>query len=173
MVVHLHFVCWTPCCCIPSSSLFRPPDAVGFGAVNSQFVCRNKVSLFQFNLSNYKKWHMQMHMPFFVAPCVGLEPTTLRLTAECSTDWANEEYIKSWRLPIFPGSHPPSIFSIEELNCRVRDGYGCFLFIIITRILFTFCISFIPYFLGIVNIMYLKNYITTLGQDLDLLVLVT
>ena len=28
----------------------------------------------------------------FLAPRVGLEPTTLRLTAACSTDWANEEY---------------------------------------------------------------------------------
>ena len=28
-----------------------------------------------------------------MAPPVGLEPTTLRLTAACSTDWANEEYI--------------------------------------------------------------------------------
>ena len=27
-----------------------------------------------------------------MAPQVGLEPTTLRLTAECSTDWAIEEY---------------------------------------------------------------------------------
>ena len=29
----------------------------------------------------------------FVAPPVGLEPTTTRLTAECSTDWAKEEYL--------------------------------------------------------------------------------
>ena len=29
-----------------------------------------------------------------LAPQVGLEPTTLRLTAACSTDWAIEEYIK-------------------------------------------------------------------------------
>ena len=28
----------------------------------------------------------------FCTPRVGLEPTTLRLTAACSTDWANEEY---------------------------------------------------------------------------------
>ena len=27
------------------------------------------------------------------APQVGLEPTTLRLTAECSTDWAIEDYL--------------------------------------------------------------------------------
>ena len=29
----------------------------------------------------------------FVAPQVGLEPTTLRLTAACSTNWAIEDYI--------------------------------------------------------------------------------
>ena len=29
-----------------------------------------------------------------LAPQVGLEPTTLRLTAECSTDWAIEDYLK-------------------------------------------------------------------------------
>ena len=29
----------------------------------------------------------------FLAPPVGLEPTTLRLTAACSTDWAKEEYV--------------------------------------------------------------------------------
>ena len=28
------------------------------------------------------------------APPVGLEPTTLRLTAACSTDWAKEEYFR-------------------------------------------------------------------------------
>ena len=30
---------------------------------------------------------------FFLAPPVGLEPTTTRLTAACSTDWAKEEYL--------------------------------------------------------------------------------
>ena len=32
---------------------------------------------------------------FLLAPLVGLEPTTYRLTAERSTNWAKEEYIKS------------------------------------------------------------------------------
>ena len=30
----------------------------------------------------------------FLAPPVGLEPTTFRLTAERSTNWAKEEYTK-------------------------------------------------------------------------------
>ena len=155
-----------------------------------------------------------------LAPQVGLEPTTLRLTAACSANWAIEEYdqictaflctlhnldfvpltrflgLHCWRLPcqlsywgiwpnlhrvfmhfaqfgfctlnsifrvalltlalptelfrniwkirnlfrilqfrqlsIFPGSHPPSIFNVKELNFRVRYGYGWFLFAIVT-----------------------------------------
>ena len=31
----------------------------------------------------------------FLAPLVGLEPTTYRLTAERSTNWAKEEYLNS------------------------------------------------------------------------------
>ena len=27
--------------------------------------------------------------------------------------------------PILPGSHPPSIVGVTELNFRVRDGNGC------------------------------------------------
>ena len=36
------------------------------------------------------------------------------------------------QLSIFPGSHPPSIFNVKELNFRVRYGYGWFLFAIVT-----------------------------------------
>ena len=32
--------------------------------------------------------------------------------------------------PIFPGSCPPSIFSTDEFNCRVRDGNGWDLIVI-------------------------------------------
>ena len=61
---------------------------------------------------------------FFLAPPVGLEPTTLRLTAACSTDWAIEEYLCRHR-PIFPWRHHQSIFGTDELNCCVRDGNRC------------------------------------------------
>ena len=60
-------------------------------------------------------------MASFLAPPVGLEPTTLRLTAACSTGWAKEEYL-SWRLPIVPGRCQPSIVGTSELNFCVRDG---------------------------------------------------
>ena len=41
----------------------------------------------------------------FKTPQVGLEPTTLRLTAECSTDWAIEDYLRFYipsKLHTFP-----------------------------------------------------------------------
>ena len=41
----------------------------------------------------------------------------------------------TWRRPTFPGSLPPSIISAKELNFRVRDGYGCVLFAIVTKYL--------------------------------------
>ena len=87
-----------------------------------------------------------------MAPPVGLEPTTLRLTAACSTSWAIEEYLKSakgqtkicsfaklfWQRLMFPGSHPPSIFSAEKLNFCVRYGYRCDLLAIATKYDYTF-----------------------------------
>ena len=43
-----------------------------------------------------------------------------------------EEYL-CWHLPIFPGSHPPSIFGTIELNFRVRYGNGWTLNVIDTN----------------------------------------
>ena len=37
---------------------------------------------------------MDKSIIYFLAPLVGLEPTTYRLTAERSTNWAKEEYKK-------------------------------------------------------------------------------
>ena len=61
-----------------------------------------------------------------LAPQVGLEPTTLRLTAGCSTiELLRLLFIKeSQHLPIFPGRLQPSIFGTTQLNFRVRDGNG-------------------------------------------------
>ena len=82
---------------------------------------------------------------FFLAPPVGLEPTTLRLTAACSTDWAKEECFYRpvlvggnlcRRRLIFPGGYPPSIVSTNELNYRVRNGNGWTLIVIDTDSIF-------------------------------------
>jgi hypothetical protein len=37
-----------------------------------------------------------------------------------------------WQRPIFPEGYPSSIIGAERLNCRVRDGNGCFPFAIVT-----------------------------------------
>ena len=63
-----------------------------------------------------------------LAPQVGLEPTTLRLTAGCSAiellRQKGDKKCESQHLPIFPGRLQPSIFGTTQLNFRVRDGNG-------------------------------------------------
>ena len=54
-------------------------------------------------------------------PRVGLEPTTTRLTAECSAI----ELLRNRRIrrrPMLPGRVQPSTFGTEGLNCCVRNG---------------------------------------------------
>ena len=82
-------------------------------------------------IERIKKKRVEYYSLLTLAPQVGLEPTTLRLTAACSTDWAIEEYL-CWHLPIVPGRHQPSIFGTNELNFRVRDGNGWTLIVIST-----------------------------------------
>ena len=43
-----------------------------------------------------------------------------------------------WQRLMFPGSHPPSIFSAEKLNFCVRYGYRCDLLAIATKCDYTF-----------------------------------
>ena len=58
---------------------------------------------------------------FLCAPQVGLEPTTLRLTAECSAiELLRNKRIR--RRPMLPGRVQPSTFGTEGLNFCVRDG---------------------------------------------------
>ena len=76
-----------------------------------------------------------------LAPPVGLEPTTPRLTAACSTielrrniqnsDLNNQNFVLA--LPIFPGRRQPSIVGRNELNYRVRNGNGWTLILISTN----------------------------------------
>ena len=56
-----------------------------------------------------------------LAPQVGLEPTTTRLTAECSTiELLRNAGIR--RRPTLPARHRASTLSAEGLNCCVRNG---------------------------------------------------
>ena len=75
-----------------------------------------------------------------MAPQVGLEPTTDRLTADSSTTellWNNNSLATSY-------SHRdkvPTTIGAKELNFRVRYGNGCDLFAIITRHLYEIVLS--------------------------------
>ena len=79
-----------------------------------------------------------------MAPPVGLEPTTPRLTAACSTielrrniSGPNSVELRPvLALPIFPGRRQPSIVSRNELNYRVRNGNGWTLALISTNFIF-------------------------------------
>ena len=85
----------------------------------------------------------QVHLQTYgslLALQVGLEPTTLRLTAECSAI----ELLKHFagyvsisccgirRRPILPGRCQPSTFSAVRLNFCVRYGYRWFPYAIVT-----------------------------------------
>ena len=78
---------------------------------------------------------------------VGLEPTTYRLTAGCSTielpkqklDRSTLAYLRCflsikfvWRLPTLPHGLPSSTIGVSELNFCVRYGNRCILTAIIT-----------------------------------------
>ena len=71
-----------------------------------------------------------------MAPRVGLEPTTYRLTAGCSTF----ELLRNnnWLWPTLPRPFGLSTISDEELNFCVRYGNRCILFSIITILFFSY-----------------------------------
>jgi hypothetical protein len=66
-----------------------------------------------------------------MAPPVGFEPTTLRLTAECSTAELRRN-LNIRRVPTFPGRCQPDILGTGELNFCVRDGNRCGLSVSLT-----------------------------------------
>ena len=68
-----------------------------------------------------------------MAPQVGFEPKTPRLTAECST----VELLRNFEFrqrPTLPEGPPSSTIGAEGLNFCVRNGYRCFPFAIVTGI---------------------------------------
>ena len=69
-----------------------------------------------------------------VAPQVGLEPTTDRLTADCSTTELLRNNITAWQRPTLTGALAPTTIGAEKLNFRVRYGNGCDLLAIIARL---------------------------------------
>ena len=70
-----------------------------------------------------------------MAPQVGLEPTTDRLTADSSTtELLRNGKITAWQCPTLTGAHAPTTIGAEKLNFRVRYGNGCDLLAIATRL---------------------------------------
>ena len=82
----------------------------------------------------------QLSYGSIMAPQVGIEPTTDRLTADSSTTellWNNNSLATSY-------SHRdkvPTTIGAKELNFRVRYGNGCDLFAIATRHIILYMIS--------------------------------
>ena len=70
-----------------------------------------------------------------MAPKVGFEPTTYRLTAGCSTFELLR--INNWLWPTLPRPFGLSTISDEELNFCVRYGNRCILFSVITILFFS------------------------------------
>ena len=70
-----------------------------------------------------------------MAPQVGLEPTTDRLTADSSTtELLRNDKITAWQRPTLTGTCVPTTIGAEKLNFRVRYGNGCDLLALITRL---------------------------------------
>ncbi len=70
-----------------------------------------------------------------MAPQVGLEPTTDRLTADSSTtELLRNNNITAWQRPTLTGARAPTTIGAEKLNFRVQYGNGCDLLAIITRL---------------------------------------
>ena len=78
---------------------------------------------------------------------VGLEPTTYRLTAGCSTiELPKRKTHKRfnyfvWRFPSLPGGCPPSTIGVMRLNFCVRYGNRCIPHAIVTILFSGFLVS--------------------------------
>ena len=59
-----------------------------------------------------------------MAPLVGLEPTTYRLTAERSTNWAKEEYINPGNFLSFQQGNPQVFSALKSLTSVFGMGTG-------------------------------------------------
>ena len=103
----------------------------------------------------------------------GLEPTTYRLTAGCSTVELPRN--TTWLRPTLPGSFPPSTIGAKELNFCVRNGNRCILLAIVTKLFLTtsIIISFVYIFVKYFGINTFKTKQHINGQVLDLLVFIS
>ena len=78
-------------------------------------------------LFTYRKDRICSETPS-LAPVIGLEPTTSRLTADCSTDWTTQEYRGNFWEEL-PNSLPSQVLNRPDetiLNCK-QDTFFAFL----------------------------------------------
>jgi hypothetical protein len=98
-----------------------------------------------------------------MAPQVGLEPTTDRLTADSSTtELLRNNNITAWQRPTLTGTRVPTTIGAEKLNFRVRYGNGCDLLALITRL-------FVGHYFIIMSFSYFsrENFIFFIPSKLD------
>ena len=113
-----------------------------------------------------------------LAPPVGFEPTTTRLTAEGSTTELRRTiylylfrifpfsiYEKCWHLPIFPDRLQSSIFGTIELNFRVRYGNGWTLNVINTNFSSSLFLSYHIYSFLSILFLHLFSLVTRTGIE--------
>ena len=113
-----------------------------------------------------------------LAPPVGFEPTTTRLTAEGSATelrriiclylfwiFPFSIYEKCWHLPIFPDRLQSSIFGTIELNFRVRYGNGWTLNVINTNFSSSLFLSYHIYSFLSILFLHLFSLVTRTGIE--------
>ncbi len=108
-----------------------------------------------------------------MAPWRGLEPPTLRLTAECSTiELPRNSFI--WRRPALPQGLPCSTMGTVKLNLPVRNGKGCCLHVIATRYFYRKLLltshSFVKSFAAVLT--YMSKLCSSLESFLELLAII-
>ena len=107
-----------------------------------------------------------------MAPWRGLEPPTLRLTAECSTIelLRNNNFFTRQR-PALPQGLPCSTMGTVKLNLPVRNGKGCCLHVIATRYFYRKLLltshSFVKSFAAVLT--YMSKLCSSLESFLELL----
>ena len=82
-------------------------------------------------LAEGTKYHQRAFLQVckYLVFCIALK---FKITNKKALEFNSSAFIKFRQLLTFPGSHPPSIIDVKELNFRVRYGNGWILLAIIT-----------------------------------------
>ena len=109
-------------CCHGCSAATAGLDYITVLAIMPHFICFSRNHTFHMFSRNPQGQQKDLvFRPGFLAPQVGLEPTTLRLTAECSAIELLRN-IGIRRRPTLPDRYQSSTIGTEGLNFCVRYG---------------------------------------------------